>query len=747
MGFFERPNPREAECAERDAAPALFSMLGRHAIGVALAILLVAVFYAANVFNGLRISATTSGELRGLGVRSTVAILRDARDVPHVRAHSERDAFFAEGFVEASDRLFQMDLARRYALGELAVVLGAKALPTDVEQRYAAIDAIAVRQWRALGARDRAALQAYSDGVNAALKVQPLPVEFRLLAYRPAAWSPHDSLAIAAVATLELSDSWHRVFTRDAAWRRNGPRGFDALYPLSDPRYDVSLDGSASAEGRLSFNAPHGRRENGSVKPRPGSNVWAAGGSRTVSGRALLANDPHLDLTIPGIWYLIDVTFPGVHVAGAAIPGVPGVVLGHNGRIAWGASNAQTATCSIYHAGKLNRSSWVSERIHVRFAPDVVRTYYRTSREFGVPNDNDRNDVALVRWPPYADARSTISTFLALDRATSVRSALTILASYAGSPQNFVVAGSSGAVAYHLAGSLPNDGAWGRYVHPSRDLHAPVPAVPFAALPATAPSRDGVILSANNKMYGPGYGLRLSPAFEPPYRAYRIAALLAARRTYDVEYFAHMQMDALSPVDLEIARAIVRVARAGALDVPQDRLRELAVWDGRFAPGSTTASFEYAIRTAMEERSSMSALLDELRDGAHSSPALAEIREALTPVTGAPRSWGSVGAVAVEHPLAPLRFGFLNGPALEGHGNEYTIHLQEPGFTQGFRAVWDVGNWDAGGISIPSGESGEPGSGHYHDLAAPWQAGTLEPLPFSDAAVARATRATLVLRP
>ncbi|HTA40200.1 MAG TPA: penicillin acylase family protein, partial [Candidatus Acidoferrales bacterium] len=488
--------------------------------------------------------------------------------------------------------------------------------------------------------------------------------------------------------------------------------------------------------------------EKARLGPRPGSNVWAVGKLRTTEGRALLANDPHLDLTIPGIWYLLDVRFPGVHVAGATIPGVPGIVLGHNERIAWGASNAQTATASVYDAGALSRSGWVNERIHVRFANDVVRAYYRTPREFGVPNDNDRNRMALVRWPPYAQTQSTISTFLALDRADGVAGALDTLRAYRGSPQNFVIASTDGTVAYHLAGAIPDDAAWGRYVHPARDLRVSMPLVPFDALPAIEAGPSRVVLSANNKMYGPAYARRLSPSFEPPYRAYRIAELLAVRRTYDAAYFARMQMDTLSPVDLEIARAIVRVARANPLDVPSDWVDGLAAWDGRFTPDSKAASIEHAMRTTMLEGApSIGALMAQLREGAKSPNALGAIRDALSPALRREAAWGAAGAVPVEHPLAPMRFTFLNGHALEGLGDEYTIHLQEPGFTQGFRAVWDVGNWDAGGIAIPNGESGEPGSGHYRDLADEWEKGTLHALPFSETAIAHATRETLMLRP
>ena len=316
-----------------------------------------------------------------------------------------------------------------------------------------------------------------------------------------------------------------------------------------------------------------------------------------------------------------------------------------------------------------------------------------------------------MRWPPYAQTQSTISTFLALDRASGVRDALAILAGYRGSPQNFVIAGTNGAVAYHLArrdsgqrrvGPVRSSGPRSSLAHGARSVRR-------AAERRAGPLAGRAL--GENKMYGPAYGLRLSPSFEPPYRAYRIAELLAARRTYDAAYFARMQMDALSPVDLEIARAVVRIARANPLDVPATSVKGLAAWDGRFTPDSRAASIEHAMRTSMlEQAPSIGALLAELRDGARPSYALAAVRDALSPALRREAAWGSAGAVAVEHPLAPMRFTFLNGPALEGLGDEYTIHLQEPGFTQGFRAVWDVGNWDAGGIAIPNGESGEPGS-------------------------------------
>ncbi|HEY5425843.1 MAG TPA: penicillin acylase family protein, partial [Candidatus Tumulicola sp.] len=232
-------------------------------------------------------------------------------------AGSQADLFFAQGFVEGSDRLFQMELTRRYALGTLAEVLGPRALHLDEEQRYFDVRDIAARQWRSLGKRERAALTSFSAGVNAAMRRQPLPVEFRLLLYRPQPWKPQDSLAVSLAVSIALADSWQAVLTRDDTWRRSGPRGFERYFPLSDSSYDVTLGGRLAGGGPREGAAAIARRGARATHAPPrapvraGSNAWAVGARRTAGGRALLANDPHLDLTIPGLWYLEDLRAPG----------------------------------------------------------------------------------------------------------------------------------------------------------------------------------------------------------------------------------------------------------------------------------------------------------------------------------------------------------------------------------------------------------------------------------------------------
>ena len=470
MGFFAPPDPRRIENDGR--TPLGVATRASKCIALAVLASLIAVIgaYVANIEVGLHEAAVTRGVVLLPGLYEPVTIVRDRRGVPHIRAANEHDLYFAEGYVQGSDRLFQLELSRRYAYGRLAEVFGLKALTLDKAQRAVDVSGIAERQLRGLTRREHEALVAFSNGVNAAASTQPLPVEFRMLFYRPARWTPKDSLAVSVLASLELADSWHNVFARDLVWKERGARCFDTLFPLSDARYDVALDGSSATQRAQTRKRSCAAWVIAARPQRPaiGSNAWAAGAMRSVDGDALVANDPHVELSIPGIWYLVDLASPQMHAAGATIAGIPGVILGHNEHLAWASTNGEMATTSVFEAGHLSRAAWLLERFHVRFSHDATAAYYRTAREFSVNNDNDYAAISLVRWPIYAQIRSTISTVLALDRARNVTDALRILANYRGSPQNFILADRSGRVAYHTAGLVPNDPAWGRYVHRAR---------------------------------------------------------------------------------------------------------------------------------------------------------------------------------------------------------------------------------------------------------------------------------------
>jgi penicillin G amidase len=697
------------------------TVLSAIAIVVAV-ILLIAGLYAGNIAVGMHSTATVSGTIAGTGVHAPVQVLRDERGVPHIRATDDYDLFYADGYVQGQDRLFQLDLLRRFVYGSLTEILGNAALPSDERARVVPVRAIVEQQWAKLSAPERAMLQAFADGVNAAAKHESTPVEFRVLDYDMVPWRPQDSLAVSFATVLDLTDDWNDIAARIG----NEP-------PLTDPCFDAPVtEGLARVAdpSRCNPNAARAALIRTLLDTRPpiGSNNWAAGAAHTATHRALLANDPHLDLAIPGVWYLVDMQAPGYHVAGAALVGTPGVTLGHNDRVAWAATNGTVTALSLFAVpSTLNPADWQTETFHMRVGRDVTRRYYRTPHEFGTYVDvRGAQQLVLVRWNAYATPLAPLAMFDRLTRARTIEDALAALRTYPGPTQNFVLADTSGRVAYQLGGQIPNDPLWSRDIHPTSDLVKTYPNLPFEALPHVTASRDAIVWTSNNKMYGPSYPYRLSAAFTAPCRAHRVAELLRARKTYDVEYFASMQMDVLSICERELASYVPR----------------LRAWDGRFTPDSTDATDAYRLRLALVRQfGGMSAAMIGSRAKPTAVTALAAVADP------SPQPWGIAGAVPVKHPLAALGASFLNGTTFAGDGDAFTVHVQNRGFSQSFRAVWDVGNWDAGGITIPQGESGRPGSGHYTDEAADWVAGHLLALPYSNAAVDQATVNRLTLLP
>ena len=689
---------------------------------------LVALMFAINVANGLRVHARDTGSISGLLLRAPVAVLRDDRGVPHIIARNEHDLFFAQGYVEGSDRLFQMDVLRRYVLGELAEVYGGGAVRTDEAERAVPIRAIVQAQWQRLDVPSRQVLGAFSDGVNAAIAREPLPVEFRILRYHPRAWTPQDSLAVGMVTVLDLIDDWDAIEPRDAAYRRGGLALLNERFPLTDACYDAPVTEGLAQIAPGPHCARHVaalERELADARAPIGSNEWAAGANHTPTRRAILANDPHLGLQMPGVWYLLDLRAPGFHVAGAGLPGLPAIVLGHNEGLAWGATDGTVTSLSAFLPPlHLDPAGWQTERIAVRFGRDVTKRYYRTRREFGVTTRDGR--LVLVHWNAYDDPITPAQTFLDLDRATSIAAATAILAKFPGPTQNFVLADTSGRAAYALAGQIPNDPVRARWFHPAADLARSYQTISFALLPKVAPSRDAIVWTANNKMYGSTYPLQLSPQFAPPYRAYRIAQLLRARKMYDVPYFARMQMDALSLPERELAGDV-----APQIGKSDPRLGDaIAAWNGEFDGDSTAATVVEGLRLQLTDRHT-GRMPTVLAAGRRQGNGLHGV------AMPSPAPWRIAGAVPVPHALSKLGINFLDGETLPGYGDNFTLHVQYPGYSQSFRAVWDVGNWDAGGITLPQGESGERGSGHYTDQAEAWIEGRLWPLPFSDAAVQR----------
>jgi penicillin amidase len=761
---------------------------------IALAAFLTYIFVG--VFSG---AGTPSGTLAGLGVEATATVTRDTRGIPHIRARNEHDLYFLDGYEQGTDRLFQLDIYRRLVAGKLAEVFGDQALASDEAARVYDIDAIANAELAALPPAARTNLQAFADGVNAAMRTRPLPPEFRALAYAPQPWTPKDSIVASFATVLALTDGWDDVAARSDVVDEIGPSAPAAFFSITDPKYDSPTTGGPPAPVaslpplRVAYpSAPAYYAYAFDRSVGLGSNNVVSGSAFTSTHRALLGNDPHLELRIPGVWWLVDLEAPGVHVAGATLAGVPGVVLGHNEHIAWGATNGTVATVRVYRerfrsatsdeylaAGRWLRAEHRTETFGVRFGKAETRGYLRTRHGF-VFEDRGVSKLAAA-WTADFDRRSSLEAFDGLDRAPSAGAALAVLARYPGPAQNFVVADDRGNAGYVLAGDIPIDDAWGMRVHDG--VTSPWPPsdyVAYARLPHVAAARDAVAFSANDRTYGKGYPYRLTADFAPPYRAWSLARHLK-KQPYDVESFSAMQADVFSPPEAELAvEALQAFVRRNQLTDPdmRDAVEAFRTFDGSFTGDSRGAVFVTVLRRAATERlvrlhmrpdvgirylqsddgAAYVALMRALRERPHGwvpnddydAFLIASMHDAVAALRthrAYDDTWDTFGERTALHPLAAFGFSMWNGVRFPGLGDGYALHVQAPANAQSFRAVWDVGNWSAGGIVIPQGESGEPGSSHYRDGAPIWLRGDLVPLPFGDAEVTKAAESTLALAP
>ncbi len=744
--------------------------------------------------------SAVDGTRAGVPVLQPVTIARDARGVPHVRAASAHDLFVAEGYAMASDRLFQMDLTRRYVYGRLAELLGGPLVRVDRRMRRYQIDAVVSRVLATADPQERDVLTAFASGVNAAAQQQPVPPEYRALFAHFEPWRPQDSLAVGMATVLDLDDKPEDVVIRDEVRAVLGPAGTDAFYPLTDPKYDVPTDGSAPGTiPKLPDLPPPSHPVTVSVskgiadeRAPVGSNAWALGGAWTTTGQAVLANDPHLDIGIPGIWWLFEGSAPGIHVAGAALAGTPGVTLGHNEHLAWGVTAGETAAMHVYRApargdefevhDRWIRATHVHEPIAVRFGSTVDADVLSTPLGVVIARSRDGHDAYVMDWPMRRSPVSPLAPFLRLLRARTAADGVAAMRSLTEPALNVVFADDTAKAAYHFAGRVPLEPSFGRWATDANDAAAGSAGatLEYDAAPHADPSRETAIVTSNNRPRGGGP--RLAPFWPVPYRAFELHRALSvpanahASRTHARWYpeaFAQQNDDA-SPAEREFAKLAAAAAyRAGANDEPalESLLEQLATFDGNLVPESRGATAVVALRREMVAQIAALHLpgwlaRDEPPSGAGFGVVLRMLRER-------PRGWvprddydgfvvaalrrvqttlgndvppfGTYAAQPLKHPLAAFGFRMWNGPTMPGRGGSFAPAVQWNDHAQSFRAFWIAGDWDRGTIDVDAGESGEPGSAHYADQTAGWERFNRTTLPFSDTAVRAATVSTLTL--
>ena len=535
-----------------------------------------------------------------------VEVVRDRHDIPHIYAASLLDANFALGYAHAQDRLWQMEMNRHIGAGRLSELFGPATLDTDRFLRTLGIRRTAAATLDKLDHETRTLFESYAAGVNAFLanNDKPLPPEFILLGHRPEPWSPVDSLAWLKMMAWDLNSSWRDELLRMQLAKRLStqqiqeflpPYPGDAPVPLPD--LGALYSSLADAATRIAAAAPQQAQEG------IGSNNWVVSGSRSRSGKPLLANDPHLGLTAPAVWYFAHLDTPEGRLIGATLPGVPMVVLGRNERIAWGFTNTAPDVQDLY-IERLDPSDAAlydtpdgkqrfitrQEIIKVKGQPDV-KLAVRISRHGPIISDAFAAAAKLMpkgyalafAWTALRDDDLTAQALTRIGRASDWKSFLNVARDFHSPQQNVVYADVDGNIGYIAPGRVPLRRA-------DNDLHGMAPApgceakydwqgfIPFEELPRQFNPPSGVIATANEKITPPGYRYWITSKWEPPFRARRIAELLGARQRHDLASFAAMQADVRSLY----VREVLPLLLAAPLD--SDTARQAAAllrnWDG-----------------------------------------------------------------------------------------------------------------------------------------------------------------------
>lgn len=587
------------------------------------------------------------GEVRVQGLDGPVDVVRDSRGIPHVYATTPHDLFLGQGYVHGQDRFFQMDFFRHVGEGRLAELFGADLVETDAFIRTLGWGRVAAAQLEAASEEDRRILEAYAAGVNAyrqGREPADLALEYAVLGLRgelepPEPWDPRHSLTWGLVMAWDLAGNMDQEIERalllgDGRSReqvdqllpaypygRNPtilPGGEGA--PRSAPPADAAaLDALRRASARVAaLDAVAGGGLEGI-----GSNNWVLSGRRTKTGRPLLANDPHLGIQIPSIWYQVGLHCAPVSAAcpydvvGFSFAGVPGVIIGHNARIAWGITNLGPDVMDLYVErldpddpsryevdGAFRRMGERRETIRVAGGEPVELTV-RTTRHGPVVSEAygplegfgrragievpERYAVAL-RWTALEARTSTLAAFRGIDLARGWSDFREALRHFPGPSQSFVYADVEGRIGYQAPGDIPIRRAGdGRYPVPGwTSDHEWEGLIDFDALPSVLDPEAGYVVTANNAVVGPGFPHDLGSDWSYGYRARRIVDLIEARETHGLEDLAAMQLDSY---DLNAERVLPYLARLHlGEEGPEVVLRTLAGWDHRAERGSPGAA-------------------------------------------------------------------------------------------------------------------------------------------------------------
>ena len=614
------------------------------------------------------------------GLGAPVQVIRDHQGVPHIRAHNLDDLFFAQGYVTAQDRLWQMDLSRRYAAGELSEVFGSMALAHDRQQRILGFRHLAENSVQYLSPSDKQHLESYARGVNAFISQQQqsktLPLEFRILRYRPRPWTVTDSLLVGINMAQMLNYYWvSEMLAREKVANQVGPELAADLFPNvtwrdHPPTVDTEPAGTglarvscetgnlrclpmthvtrptSASQFELSEDLSSRAQRGNPTSPlvflpspppdaRAGSNNWVISGAHTASGKPLLSNDMHLENQIPNIWYEAQLEAPDFNVAGVTLPGLPFVIVGHNQRIAWGFTNVGPAVTDLYvesfnqdeeyqTAEGWKKPEHRDEVIHVKGSGDVhvdvVLTRHGPIISSLFPGETRK---LALKWNIYDPGLVQIP-FLEIDSAQNWDQFRQAFARYGAPSQNVVYGDVDGHIGYFANGKIP--------LRINSDAIAPVPGndnthewngyIPFEQLPTAYDPPSGIVATANGRITPDGYPHVISFEWDASIRTQRIYRYLQADKKFTPADMLTLQTDVYSDFDRFLAQRLAYAVDHSQSASPRDRQAAdlLRNWDGvlavdSVAPTIVSGSREQLQRLLLEPKLGASSDDPNSRDG------------------------------------------------------------------------------------------------------------------------------------
>lgn len=710
-----------------------------------------------------------------LGLTDSVTVDRDEYGIPHIEADNFYDGVFAQGFVEAQDRLWQMEYRRRFANGTLAKILGEDAVGTDTAIRTLGIPRAAQIAYNNLSADSKAVVDAYAYGVNAYLANNPeLPPELASLDYQPQEWLPTDTVAIAQLQNYLVGTTDGGELTRFELLAQGiAPERIDELLPNNGEGETIILKTEDIEQQEFAIEPPdpetitqttelETQLLNDLIDLFPtveASNNWVVSGDRTTTGKPFLANDPHLNLDNPSFWYQTEIETPEFEVIGVSLAGVPGIQVGRNDNIAWGQTATQADTEDFYlleetedgtgyiYQGEVNDYEIVEETIEVKdgetITLEVKESVYGAvvSDVFGIEQPVANKAVGLE------PANGFVEAFYDLNRASNWEEFTTALESVENPGGNYVYADVEGNIGYIAPGNYPirQPGHTGEYPVLGNGEFDWQGFIPAEDVPQIYNPESGYIVTANNRITPDNYPYAINGRFAPSYRAERITELIEGKDKLSIEDMQEIQLDTFSIPYRDFQPLIEQLEPTS--ERAEQWQQRLLDWDGNVLPDSQEASvFEawYVELTRIPGEETGTESWNEpryLQQAVTPQQAATALDAALERLGTEIPVWGDIHQATFE-PIAP-ELDTTEPLQVPLGGDRYTVNVSPYGSTDfntsfgvSYRQIIDFSDLDNSLYVNPPGQNSDPTSSNYSNQLELWQQGEYVPMTTDDYVVA-----------